>query len=85
MKSGTFMALHIKDAEATDAVRELARLRGITLTEAVKFACREALSRDRRRLPAAERLSEIHARVRAARPTGRKADKGFFDKEWGDT
>jgi hypothetical protein len=27
----------------------------------------------------AERLAEVHARVRAALHTGRKADKAFFD------
>ena len=78
------MPLHIKDEAATQAVRRLARIRNLTLTAAVRVACEEALDRDERARPVAERLAEVHARVRAARRTGRKADKAFFDREWGE-
>jgi len=78
------MPLHIKDAKATDAVRRLARARKLTLTDAVRLACQEALERDERARPIAERLADLHARVRSAPRTGRKADKPFFDREWGD-
>jgi hypothetical protein len=60
------MPLHIKDEGASAAVRRLARIRKLTLTNAVRTACEEALARDDR-----------------AR-TGKKADKAFFDREWGD-
>ena len=40
------MPLHIKDKAATDAVRRLAEVRNLTLTEAVRVACEEALARD---------------------------------------
>jgi antitoxin VapB len=77
------MPLHIKDEAATEAVRKLARVRNLSLTEAVRMACEEALERDDRARPIAERLADIHARVRAATRTGQKADKAFFDREWG--
>ncbi len=78
------MPLHIKDDAATQAVRRLARARNLTLTEAVRAACEEALARDERTRPVAERLADIHARVRSLARTGDKADKAFFDREWGD-
>lgn len=78
------MPLHIKDYAATEAVRKLARVRNLSLTEAVRIACEEALKRDDRVRPIAERLADIHARVRAATRTGQKADKTFFDREWGE-
>ena len=46
------MPLHIKDEAATEAVRRLAQARKITLTEAVREACAEALERDKNRVPA---------------------------------
>ncbi|HZZ61059.1 MAG TPA: type II toxin-antitoxin system VapB family antitoxin [Roseiarcus sp.] len=76
--------LHIKDDAATEAVRRLARVRKLTLTEAVRVACEEALEREQRARPLAERLADIHERARAAARTGRKADKAFFDREWGE-
>ena len=78
------MPLHIKDQAATDTVRRLARARKLTLTDAVRIACQEALERDDRARPIADRLAGIHARVRAAPRTGRSADKAFFDREWGN-
>ena len=78
------MPLHIKDKAATEAVRRLARVRGLTLTEAVRVACEEALARDDRSRPVAERLQDIHQRLRSFPSTGLKADKAFFDREWDD-
>ncbi len=78
------MPLHIKDEAATDAVRRLARARKLTLTDAVRVACLEALERDDRARPLADRLADLHARVRAAPRTGRRANKAFFDREWGN-
>jgi antitoxin VapB len=76
------MPLHIKDQVATDAVRRLARIRNLTLTEAVRIACEEALARDDRSRPVSERLAALHQRVRELPSTGLKADKAFFDREW---
>jgi antitoxin VapB len=78
------MALHIKDAEAEAAVRELAQMRKVSLTEAVRAAAQEALKRDRRNIPVQERLAEVHAMIRAMPVTGEKADKAFFDELWGE-
>jgi antitoxin VapB len=78
------MPLHIKDEEATAAVRALAKARKLTLTEAVKTACQEALERDQRARPVSSRLAAVHARVRAIGRTGERADKAFFDREWGE-
>ncbi len=78
------MPLHIKDNAASAAVREFAQRRRLTLTEAVRVACEEALARDRHAQPVANRLAEVHAQVRAAKPTGRRADKRFFDAEWAE-
>src|SRR5271166_41286 len=52
------MPLHIKDQAATDAVRRLARARKLTLTDAVRIACLEALERDDRARPIADRLAD---------------------------
>jgi len=76
--------LHIKDEAATEAVRRLARARKQTLTAAVRNGCEEALARDDRARPIVERLADIHERVRRAARTGKKADKAFFDQEWGE-
>jgi antitoxin VapB len=78
------MPLHIKDEGASAAVRRLARVRKLSLTEAVRTACEEALARDDRARTVVERLADIHERVRRAARTGKKADKPFFNREWGD-
>jgi antitoxin VapB len=78
------MPLHIKDEAASEAVRRLARARKLTLTEAVRSACEEALERDDRARPVAERLADIHQRVRRLAGTREGADEAFFDREWGD-
>jgi antitoxin VapB len=78
------MGLHISDPETEDVVRDLARTRGTSLTEAVKTACRDALKQERRKIPVVELLADLHAKVRAYRKTGEKADKAFFDELWGE-
>ncbi len=78
------MALHIKDARAEEAIRKLALLRKVTLTEATRAAAEEALKRDRRSLPLEERLSDIWARVSALPDTNVKLDKRFYDNLWAE-
>ena len=78
------MPLHIKDEATTRAVRRLAHIRKLSLTDAVRIACEEALDRDERARPITERLAKVHARVRATPVTGHKADVAFFDREWGE-
>ena len=80
------MPLHIKDPDATAAVRQLAQARKVSLTEAVRSACQEAIERDGKARPISERLADIHAQVRATRKQGAIGeavdDKAFFDAEW---
>jgi antitoxin VapB len=78
------MALHIKDPSATAAVRRLAAERGISLTDAVRAACLEALERDATAKPVADRVAPILALLDALPETGEHADKAFFDAEWDD-
>jgi antitoxin VapB len=78
------MALHIRDPEAEEAVRELARMRNSTLTEAIRDSAKEAIARERRRLPLEERLGNVWAMVRAMPDSGEVADKAFFDQLWGE-
>jgi antitoxin VapB len=73
------MPFHIRDPEADKLVRMLARRRGLSLTDAVKEAAREALDRDKSEPPIRDRLKNIAERLKAYPRTGRKADKPFFD------
>ncbi|MBW8816559.1 MAG: type II toxin-antitoxin system VapB family antitoxin [Caulobacterales bacterium] len=72
------MAIHIRDPQADELVRELARKRGVGLTEAIKLAVAAELERDR---DAGFRagVREIQQRIAARGRTGLKADKAFFD------
>ena len=72
------MPFHVRDPETDNLVRELAKRRGIGLTEAVKLAVGAELRRcgadDR-----IERVREIQARLAARPRSGLLADKAFFD------
>lgn len=78
------MPLHIKDETATQAVRKLAQSRNISLTDAVRQACVEALERDKHRKRLIDRLAPIFQTLDALPRTGPELDKAFFDAEWGD-
>lgn len=78
------MALHIKDPKAVEFVREVARLRKSGLTETIRDVFEEALRQERRKLPIAERLADIHARIRSWPNSGVKLDKKFYDDLWGE-
>lgn len=73
------MPFHIRDAETDTKVRELARRRGVGLTEAVNQAVREALDREAAKEPLIDRVREIQQRIAARGRTGLVADKAFFD------
>lgn len=72
------MAFHVRDPEADQLVRKLARQRGLGITEAVKLAVRAELDRDRRDAFMAG-VREIQARIASRGGTGQKPDKAFFD------
>lgn len=79
------MAFHVRDKETDTLVRELARKRGVGLTEAVKQAVRTELDRKEdgvaRKLAAMKAISD---EVASWPRTGLKADKAFFDGLSGD-
>jgi antitoxin VapB len=79
------MAFHVRDAETDRVVRELARLKGATLTETIREAATKELDaivaaeaeKDKR--PFLERIKDIQERLAARPKTGLKADKEFYD------
>ncbi len=77
------MTIYLKDEATSKAVRKLAKLRGTTLTEAVRSAVAEALalSPDDAETVALRRLQ---AKFASRRPTGKKADKDFYDSLYED-
>lgn len=79
------MAFHVRDKETDTLVRELARKRGVGLTEAVKQAVRTEL--DRKEDEVARKLAAMKAisdEVASWPRTGLKANKAFFDELSGD-
>jgi antitoxin VapB len=77
------MPINITDRATDRIVREFAAARKLTITEAVRVAVMQALRFDKAQVPVEELLADVHARIQAAAPSGEKADKAFFDKEWG--
>lgn len=69
------MALHIRDREADRLVRDLAKAKQVSLTDAVKLAVRNELDRT----PLIDRVRAIQARVAAMGNSGLEADKAFYD------
>lgn len=78
------MPLHIRDEETSELVRTLAKKRGIGLTEAVKLAVENELRREAATVPLRDRVAAIRRSVLACQPTGKKADKAFFDSLSGE-
>ncbi len=78
------MAFHIKDKETDRLVRELARRRGVGLTEAVREAVLHEIEREEQKPSLWERTADIRARIQAYPDTGLKADKAFMDSLYED-
>ena len=72
------MPFHIRDDETDSLVRELARKRGVGLTEAVKLAAQAELNRDED-ADYLRQVREIQARVARMGRSGPAPDKAFFD------
>ena len=79
------MSIYIKDPATDKAVRELARLRGVSLTEAIRDLAEKALVEEsakhnektgKFRL---QKLRELQDELAKYPPTGLKADKAFYD------
>ena len=73
------MAFHVRDAQTDTMVRELARKRGVGITEAVKLAVGAELKRDEDSVPFMERIRRIQEEVLSYPSTGLEADKAFYD------
>lgn len=73
------MAIHIRDEATSRAVRELARVAGVGLTEAVRMAAEAELARRRRDRPLHERLRAIAEAIPRRPEAGLPADKAFYD------
>ena len=81
------MTIYLKDEATSMAVRKLAKLRGTTLTEAVRLAVAEAIAKEhqpKRRDKVLEKLKVLQDKIAARPSTGLKADKAFFDELSGD-
>lgn len=84
------MAIHVKDEETDMLVRQLAQMRGIGITAAIKEAAREAIAVDleqatrQNEVPLQERLKPLLQRLDKLPRSETKADKRYFDKLWGE-
>jgi antitoxin VapB len=76
------MAIHVRDPETDALVRELARRRGIGITEAIHEAVDEALKSERQ-MDLWRATEEIRKKLSAYPATGEVLDKRFFDELWG--
>jgi antitoxin VapB len=79
------MPFHVRD-EATDRiVRQLAKLKGKSLTETIREAVDNEYQRERAKIPLIERLSPLQDLFASlSKEGGRPADKAFFDELSGD-
>ena len=79
------MAFHVRDSETDAAVRELAKLSGLSLTDAIKQAVEHELLRlEQVKRPLSDRLGIIQHRIAGFGKTGLDADKAFYDELSGD-
>ena len=78
------MPLYIKDETTTRLVNELARQRGLTKQAAVRLAVEAELDRAAAAVPLRERLARLWAEHPLPPPTGKAADKAFFDELAGE-
>ena len=80
-------SLYIKDSEAADKVRSIARRLGTTQTEAVRrgmAALEEQLGPEPDKPDWLEWMKAYRRDHPLPPPTGIKADKAFFDELWGE-
>jgi len=73
------MAFHVRDPETDSLVRELARKRGVGLTDAIKQAVAAELERTDRAPSQMDRIREIQVRIADRGRTDFVPDKAFFD------
>jgi antitoxin VapB len=79
------MAIHVREPEADRAVRRLAARLDVSLTDAIRISATNELARAEAKKDTLKvRLAKIQKRVAAYKPTGKLADKAFFDDLSGD-
>jgi hypothetical protein len=78
------MGISIRDPEVGELARKLADLRKTNMTEAIAFALRNELKRERDKRPLHERLAELANKAKAmAGPNPREVTKEDIDAMWG--
>lgn len=78
------MPLYIKDDATAGLVAELARRRGVSKQDAVRLAVQAELQRMAEAIPLRERIAAWRKAHPLPPPTGKQADKAFFDELSGD-
>ncbi len=78
------MPLIIEEDATAALIAMLARTMGVTEGEAVRVAVTAELERREAKLPLRERLAALRVRRPLPAPTGKLADKAFFDELSGD-
>lgn len=73
------MAFHVRDPETDTLVRELARKRGVGITDAIKQAVGAELKREAERPTQLERIRAIQAEIAKLPRSGVKVDRALFD------
>lgn len=73
------MAFHVRDPGTDALVRELARKRGVGLTEAIRLAVAEELKREAAEPTLLDKIRAIQDEIASRQKSGLKADKAFFD------
>jgi hypothetical protein len=78
------MGISIRDPEVGKLARELADLRKTNMTEAIAYALREEVRRERAKRPLVERLEALADETLAmAKPGGHVMTKEEIDALWG--
>lgn len=78
------MPFHIRDPQTDSLVRELARVRGCGLTDAVRQAVGAELQREEGKVSLHDRIRALQDEFLAYPATGLVADKAFYDWLSGD-
>jgi antitoxin VapB len=78
------MPLYIKDDATAELVADLARKRGVSKQEAVRQAVQAELQRMMATIPLRERIAAWRKQHKLPPPTGRAANKAFFDELSGE-
>ena len=78
------MGISIRDPKVGELARQLARLRGTNMTEAIGHALREQLRREREKVPLVDRIRAIaEETVAMGKPGGHAMTKDEIDDLWG--